>query len=64
MLNLKNICLLCRPHDLETLSALVSLYEGDHIVTGGFPQQRVNDGGDFFPLPEQAIQQPIESQLI
>ena len=30
-------------HDMETLSALLALYEGNPRVTGGFPSQNAND---------------------
>ena len=31
-------------HDMETLPALLTLYEGNPSVTGGFPSQRASNG--------------------
>ena len=48
---------------MEAISPLQALCEGNPPVTGGFPSQRpVTWNFDvFFDLPEETVEQPIET---
>ena len=56
------------PHDdMETLSALLALCEGNPPVTGGFPSQRSSNADLWCFLgcyPEQAVQQTLDLSVI
>ena len=51
---------------IETLSAFLTLCDGNPPVTGGFPSQRpvTRNFGVFFDLPEQTVNQTIETRVI
>ena len=56
-----------RYHDMKTLSALLAIREGNPLVTGSFPSQKVSDAElccFLYNQVEQAVEWVIELLMI